>query len=382
MQHPGLYSWPKQFRYLGIIIALIAAFFWVKQISSQAALYDDVEAFPETTNRFIEREILILDIAHDSNGFLQWYLSWDEREDTLKFYSKLLDNLPYHTEQTEELRYNIEQRLAGNWPENPDSSFLISVIIAESFFTICFFSAFFLVISIYKNRHQPIANPPLPWFSVGWILMTFLLADLFSDYLFNEIYQILYARGVYSIFAYILIDGIHRAMVPLLICCLSFTKWKHFRQKFFPSFNVHWKLLFFASGTTYIISYGLSYIFPPSDNFVIGDPVDPDLGYLIFIFLSSVIFAPIFEEITFRGILFQGTRHKLGFLPAAILSSILFASIHVQYDWVTMIYVGLGGFAGCWVTAKTGSLTTGIVMHALHNLTCFVSYYLYYQQPL
>ena len=83
--------------------------------------------------------------------------------------------------------------------------------------------------------------------------------------------------------------------------------------------------------------------------------------------LEYVIFAPIFEEIAFRGLLYATLRRRLAFFPAAIVSTGIFALAH-GYSLIGFISVFWSGFLWAWVYERTGSLIPGMVAHAMNNL--------------
>lgn len=111
-----------------------------------------------------------------------------------------------------------------------------------------------------------------------------------------------------------------------------------------------------------------------------------DLGFsssvagpeLIYVFLSLVILPPLIEELLVRGFLYTGLRTKLPIIYAAIATSLVFASAHLQWGsgnpllWtaaadtfiLSMVLVGL--------RQKTGSLWPGIGVHFLKNGIAFV----------
>jgi uncharacterized protein len=99
---------------------------------------------------------------------------------------------------------------------------------------------------------------------------------------------------------------------------------------------------------------------------------DPDLVWappsvLAISLLEYVVFAPIFEELAFRGLLFAVLRRRLSFLPAALMSASIFALAH-GYGWIGFISVLWSGVLWAWAYEKTGSLIPGMVAHALNNL--------------
>ena len=83
--------------------------------------------------------------------------------------------------------------------------------------------------------------------------------------------------------------------------------------------------------------------------------------------LEYVIFAPLFEELAFRGLLFAMLRRRFAFLPAALISAGLFALAH-GYSPIGFISVFWSGFLWAWIYERTGSLIPGIVAHATNNL--------------
>jgi membrane protease YdiL (CAAX protease family) len=83
--------------------------------------------------------------------------------------------------------------------------------------------------------------------------------------------------------------------------------------------------------------------------------------------LEYVVFAPIFEELAFRGLLFAMLRRRFEFLPAALLSTTLFALAH-GYSLIGFLSVFWSGFLWAWIYERTGSLIPGMVAHATNNL--------------
>lgn len=92
-------------------------------------------------------------------------------------------------------------------------------------------------------------------------------------------------------------------------------------------------------------------------------------GWLLPMWFGAVIVAPAGEEIMFRGFLFRGwARTERSLWPAIIVISVLWASLHVQYDWtgIAQIFV-IGLFLG-WMRWRSGSTLLTFFLHALFNL--------------
>jgi membrane protease YdiL (CAAX protease family) len=83
--------------------------------------------------------------------------------------------------------------------------------------------------------------------------------------------------------------------------------------------------------------------------------------------VEYVVFAPLFEELAFRGLLFAILRRKFSFLPAALISAGIFGIAH-GYGLVGLLSVCWSGVLWAWIYEKTGSLLPGILAHAINNL--------------
>jgi membrane protease YdiL (CAAX protease family) len=90
---------------------------------------------------------------------------------------------------------------------------------------------------------------------------------------------------------------------------------------------------------------------------------------LLPLWLGMIVVAPVGEEILFRGFLFRGFIHEpRNVIPGILAISLIWALLHVQYDWfgtaeVFVLGVFLG-FARLW----SGSTTVAILLHMLVNV--------------
>jgi len=92
--------------------------------------------------------------------------------------------------------------------------------------------------------------------------------------------------------------------------------------------------------------------------------------------LSLVILPPIVEEIMFRGFLFTGLRKKLTFVWATLITSALFAALHLLEGGGSLLWVaGLDtlflSFVLCYLREKTGALWASMMVHMLKNTIAF-----------
>ncbi|MCY4575948.1 MAG: type II CAAX endopeptidase family protein, partial [Chloroflexi bacterium] len=91
--------------------------------------------------------------------------------------------------------------------------------------------------------------------------------------------------------------------------------------------------------------------------------IDP-ISFAI-IALSAVIIAPLFEEIFFRGFMYQAFRKTMAVWPAAILTSLIFGMAHI--DPAIIIPIALVGMILLGIYRWTGNLWSSIITHAGYN---------------
>lgn len=86
------------------------------------------------------------------------------------------------------------------------------------------------------------------------------------------------------------------------------------------------------------------------------------------VIVAAVVLAPLWEEITFRGFLLSAlAKTRLGFWPAALLSSGLWTVLHMGYSWPGLASVFLAGMGMSWIMLRTGSMRAVVVAHAVIN---------------
>lgn len=82
-------------------------------------------------------------------------------------------------------------------------------------------------------------------------------------------------------------------------------------------------------------------------------------------FIVGAIFAPLVEEIFFRGFLFQGFRERYGWVTGMLLSAAIFAVAHL--DLVVLIPTFILGCLLAYVYHRSNSIWPGIILHFLVN---------------
>jgi membrane protease YdiL (CAAX protease family) len=92
-------------------------------------------------------------------------------------------------------------------------------------------------------------------------------------------------------------------------------------------------------------------------------------GWLPAMLAAAIVVAPAGEEAMFRGFLFRGwVRSPRSAWPAIVAISMLWAILHIQYDWTGMLQIFVIGLFLGWVRWRSGSLALTFLLHALFNL--------------
>ncbi len=82
-------------------------------------------------------------------------------------------------------------------------------------------------------------------------------------------------------------------------------------------------------------------------------------------------FAPISEELFFRGFVFPGLVPRWGWVMAGLGSGLMFASIH--FDIGSIVPFTIIGFVLAWLYHRTGTVWAPIAMHFVFNAISFAA---------
>ena len=89
----------------------------------------------------------------------------------------------------------------------------------------------------------------------------------------------------------------------------------------------------------------------------------------LWLWLAVVVATPIGEEMVFRGFLFRGwLRLPNAAGPVIVITALLWALVHVQYDWYVSGQIFAFGLLLGWMRWATGSTVLTMLMHGLINL--------------
>ena len=88
---------------------------------------------------------------------------------------------------------------------------------------------------------------------------------------------------------------------------------------------------------------------------------------IIYEFITSLIIAPIYEELIFRGLIYDDTKKLFNVKIAALVSSILFGLMHFNGGYSQVIKTAISGLLSAYCYEKTKSLYACILLHSLNN---------------
>ena len=133
----------------------------------------------------------------------------------------------------------------------------------------------------------------------------------------------------------------------------------------------NWKLVLaavvFGIGFTFGLS-GLMEMIPFPDSLVESFTSSHDTlstGNPIIGFVSVAIFAPVVEEVFFRGLIYTRLKQGMPKVVAAVISALMFGVMHGEVIWI--LYAFVVGLMLVWVFEKTNSLLACIMVHAANN---------------
>ena len=99
-----------------------------------------------------------------------------------------------------------------------------------------------------------------------------------------------------------------------------------------------------------------------------------------FMLIGSVIFGPIFEEILYRGLMYNKLKEISNAFIGVLISSILFALLHIpKYGFgINTFFLFLVGILLAYCYEKTNNIYVPIFVHSINNFFIFLFNYVYF----
>jgi membrane protease YdiL (CAAX protease family) len=95
-------------------------------------------------------------------------------------------------------------------------------------------------------------------------------------------------------------------------------------------------------------------------------------GGLLTFLIAGCIVVPVMEEFVVRGFVFRGwSQSFLGPAGAILLSSILWALVHTQYNWFGQFWIFVMGLALGYIRWRSNSTWLTVMLHSALNTIIF-----------
>ena len=105
----------------------------------------------------------------------------------------------------------------------------------------------------------------------------------------------------------------------------------------------------------------------------------PTLMNKVSLLVAVMVAAPVVEEVVFRGFLLKGFANSfMGIHGAVLVTSALWAVIHMQYEIAYLIAIFVIGLVFGYARIRTNSLFIPMIMHSLMNLLAILG--LFYEK--
>lgn len=97
-----------------------------------------------------------------------------------------------------------------------------------------------------------------------------------------------------------------------------------------------------------------------------GYPPGSALAQLTFAVVFGAVTAPIYEEVLYRGVFFQGLAARMPALPAILTSAVFFSVMHLPRVFNAIVALA-SGLLFAWLLHRHRNLWVPIAAHALSN---------------
>ena len=216
----------------------------------------------------------------------------------------------------------------------------ISVIV-EAFIAITIMNAIYMYVFIYKEEY---------WSIILTIVYTVLGIAVITFKRFKENKNLLQFKPFK--FSTVIKISLVNIIITTLISWVLFRGFNYFKNTIQKSF------IYFLNRFTGKESFTIRTIF---NTYFIYKPL------IIYEFITALIIAPIYEELIFRGVIYDDTKKLFNAKIAALVSSILFGLMHFNGGYSQVIKTAIGGLLSAYCYEKTKSLYACILLHSLNN---------------
>ncbi|MCT8339100.1 CPBP family intramembrane metalloprotease [Flavobacteriaceae bacterium TK19130] len=147
--------------------------------------------------------------------------------------------------------------------------------------------------------------------------------------------------------------------------------------------TIHWRNLLFSIlfpvFTAVAVYYGMDWL----DNLLFDEGYNIFYDYIqydhsfLWAFIFICIVAPVFEELAFRGFLFNQLKHVANTNVTIIATAFIFALVH--FSLLSILWIFPFGLVLGYLRHRYNTLWLGMIVHFIHNLiVLLLDYYAFF----
>jgi hypothetical protein len=214
------------------------------------------------------------------------------------------------------------------------------------------------------------------WGSLGWGTLaaaTGLFAIIFHTLIWMLTHGLQAANAQDQLFA--AVNGILVLTVPVVVLVIAATVRKHSLRSYFALEGFSGRNL--ALGLVCMIALIIAFIAIQTLLGINGGSKSMEASYraakaagiVPLLWLSTVVLAPVTEELFFRGFLHRGWAPSwLGVSGTIVVTAGLWAVLHQQYNVLGILFIFMMGLIFGWLRQRSGSTLLPMVLHTANNL--------------
>lgn len=242
-------------------------------------------------------------------------------------------------------------------------------------------------------EHRRLFTPAGAFLLIVAMVMAFFVSQLVGVYVgskvilpdadklsVNELFSLGSSQGT-VISVSILISAVLLTVLTLLIVRLKGGDVKKYLK--FNSFSLGIGMRMLGWLVLFMVGSELLTALLDKTPLVFMDPLYQSVSSVWLLTFALVIVAPLYEELVFRGLLWSAISEQLltpahsqktAAVIASVITSVIFAMIHVQYGWYEISSIVVLALIFCYARIKSGSLLLCILLHSINNGVAMVLY--------
>lgn len=218
-------------------------------------------------------------------------------------------------------------------------------------------------------------SPKQVYSRIGWFMCAMEAIVMFVAMLLSGAAAMFGREMIENMNVVLIINAVSQYVfaIPLFALCMSTLDGKAKKEKSslgIGGMATAFIICFSLTNLTNFINVAFSLLFQAVTGHEMKSNIDSLLsGVSILMVVTTVILAPVFEELVFRYLILNKLR-RYGDKTAIIVTALLFGLFHMNFE--QGIYAFAIGLVFGYVVCKTGRVINSMILHALINFFCGV----------